>query len=151
MATLKAKINLNTLNKECNLIDHAKIKWAYYYNTKPIIQCKRCQQLGHATSNCFAPTRCLKCAGDLWSRECPHDVTTAPKCANCGASQLSNSEECVVSRKIIGNIEERKQRSQHSRKPPLQRYQPAPMPTYNAANPPAPQQQPRFTKSNKKK
>lgn len=50
---------------------------------KRIIQCHRCQQWGHASSNCYGEIKCLKCAGTHLTQECTKSPDTAAKCANC--------------------------------------------------------------------
>ncbi|KAK2577804.1 hypothetical protein KPH14_000697 [Odynerus spinipes] len=56
---------------------------------KPIVfQCRRCQQIGHASSNCFLKPTCSKCAGEHEVVNCPiKDETdkSKQKCVNCNS------------------------------------------------------------------
>ncbi|KAK2581555.1 hypothetical protein KPH14_005206 [Odynerus spinipes] len=53
-----------------------------------IFQCRKCQQIGHASSNCFLKPTCNKCAGEHEVKDCPiKDETdkTKQKCINCNS------------------------------------------------------------------
>lgn len=66
---------------------HQPIKWERL-RRKRIFQCARCQQVGHASSNCNYEQRCVRCAGNHdKDAECPVAKNSDPsltKCANCG-------------------------------------------------------------------
>lgn len=54
-------------------------------------QCHRCQLYGHASRNCFAKPRCVKCLGDHGTPDCPRPkdrslCTEPPSCVLCRAS-----------------------------------------------------------------
>lgn len=55
---------------------------------RDVIQCKNCQRLGHAATNCNMPYRCVKCNDkhDPGRCSCPTDIQLDKKklfCANC--------------------------------------------------------------------
>ena len=88
----------------------------YIYNTsitiedpkrkKTIVQCKRCQQYGHTRNNCTRPFRCVKCAGNHNTTDCPKKDRTIPcKCALCHEEHPANYKGC----KVFLEIQERKQ------------------------------------------
>lgn len=57
-----------------------------------ILQCYRCQQLGHTPAGCKADERCMKCASRQHkTSECS---TTSYKCTNCGGDHASCSRAC---------------------------------------------------------
>jgi hypothetical protein len=53
---------------------------------RTIIQCFKCQAIGHTYINCHAPQRCLKCSGPHAFKDCKDE--TPSKCANCGGLTL---------------------------------------------------------------
>lgn len=62
-------------------------------------QCHRCQLVGHASTNCHRPTRCIRCAGEHLVRNCPRPRTDAPTCANCGQGHAANDHRCPYLRR----------------------------------------------------
>lgn len=83
----------------------------YIYHTAVIIedpkkrqvvpQCTRCQQYGHTKNNCSRPFRCVKCALNHKTSECPKkDRNTPAKCALCLGSHPANFKGCQVYREI---------------------------------------------------
>lgn len=68
------------------LLLHQVVKWEYLRKEK-IFQCKRCQRLGHASSNCRLVFRCVKCGLDHGPQKCAlkeQDPRSSLKCCNCG-------------------------------------------------------------------
>ncbi|EFN73731.1 Nucleic-acid-binding protein from transposon X-element, partial [Camponotus floridanus] len=75
--------NLIKINRLC----HHIITWDKLKN-KNIIQCKRCQRLGHVASNCNLKYRCVKCKDSHVPGECklsPNSIQDKNQlyCANC--------------------------------------------------------------------
>lgn len=101
--------NTVTLNKikQLNVISNVIITWEKVINKKRTIQCHRCQEWSHASSNCNSQPKCLKCGLDHWTRECPKDDDTPPKCANCDGTHLASDTKCKVYQDKIKKIEER--------------------------------------------
>lgn len=62
-----------------------------------VLQCKRCQRLGHVAANCHDDYRCVKCAQShnpgecAITRESPDDQL---KCALCGGQHVASSKKC---------------------------------------------------------
>lgn len=125
------------LNKNLNVVCHTRVTWARHVNRKQIIQCHRCQQWGHATSNCSAKLRCLKCSNAHWSRDCTlvskDDVNTHQhiKCPNCEGKHLAFSQDCPVYIRRVELINKSKERRNYQQHQPAPRYIPAPPPKTN--------------------
>lgn len=84
------------LNNNAKYIAHTRVQWERHINTKRIIQCHRCQLWSHATANCRATPKCLKCGDDHWTRECQKTPDTPAKCANCEGPHPANNTSCPV-------------------------------------------------------
>lgn len=74
-------VNLTFLTENIKFVCNTKIKWELHNNNKKISQCKRCQEWGHATTNCFADPTCAHCAESHWTYQCMKKETI--KCSNC--------------------------------------------------------------------
>lgn len=94
MITIYGNMNIKILAHQVRYLSHTKIKWEKYYNKKRITQCHRCQEWGHATTNCHVTPKCLKCAEEHLTRECKKPATTPAKCANCGNDHPANATIC---------------------------------------------------------
>ena len=65
---------------------YQRVKWEHLKKPK-LFQCRRCQRVRHASSNCNLPYRCVKCAQIHEIGKCPiikEADKAALKCANCG-------------------------------------------------------------------
>ncbi|KAG5670078.1 hypothetical protein PVAND_000363 [Polypedilum vanderplanki] len=83
--------------QDVKAINHIRISWQNFRHTrKGPTQCMNCLRFGHGTANCHLISRCIRCAGDHKSKECPliqvpdgetlsKIATTKLKCALCGA------------------------------------------------------------------
>ncbi|GBP86542.1 RNA-directed DNA polymerase from mobile element jockey [Eumeta japonica] len=85
-------------------------------------QCHRCQRYGHASANCHAQPRCVKCLIPHWNREYPFTKESGekPACVNCNQSHTANYKGCPKAPKILvkrTNRQDQKQTSGVS--PPL--------------------------------
>src|SRR6266550_3925021 len=67
--------------------------------TRDIPQCVRCQQLGHTKNYCAIAQRCVKCAGNHWTKDCKKPIDVKPTCANCGGEHPANYNGCPVYKK----------------------------------------------------
>ena len=64
---------------------------------KPIIvQCTKCQDLGHTKTYCHHQARCVKCAGPHASDTCQRPRDLPAKCALCGEEHPANYRGCKV-------------------------------------------------------
>lgn len=108
LITTDSEHTLRSISK-IRAIDYTMISWERYLNNKRIIQCHRCQAWGHATSNCHAAPKCLKCAQDHQTKDClKTDKDTPAKCINCEGPHPANSIDCPVYKKKIEMIDNRK-------------------------------------------
>lgn len=77
--------HLSELTKTKNILYQA-VRWEHL-KKKQIFQCKNCQRLGHASSNCHLKYRCVKCSLSHEPGKCNitgQIDTQQLKCANCG-------------------------------------------------------------------
>lgn len=94
---------------------HTCIKWEKIIK-KDRIQCKRCQRIGHAASNCNLEYRCVKCDQQHNPGECNRSnaspaekIETPPFCINCkshghpasyrGCPKLKEMREAIAAKK----------------------------------------------------
>src|SRR6266576_2009726 len=78
---------------------YTKVTMEAPWKTRVIPQCVRCQQLGHTKNYCAIAQRCVKCAGNYWTKECTKTVDTKPTCANCGGEHPTNYKGCPIYKK----------------------------------------------------
>ena len=98
-------VTLRQLEGKVKTLCNTRVWWSRHTNNKVISQCHRCQQWGHATSNCGAPAKCLKCAGPHLTAECKPEIAAEEfKCANCSGNHCANSTDCPVYIKKIENL-----------------------------------------------
>lgn len=123
-----SSITLRYLNQNIRYLNNIRIFFEERRNTRPIIQCKRCQQWGHATSNCYRQVRCVRCAGSHATKECEehHAGPITWKCANCGGDHQANNTDCPIYQQKTQNLQ-----SKREDKRPIQ-YRDAPAPATNA-------------------
>ncbi|XP_046980479.1 uncharacterized protein LOC124545575 [Schistocerca americana] len=57
-------------------------------------QCYRCLQPGHVARYCDRPQKCVRCAGDHRSDECPVPREEPAKCCNCGEALPASYGGC---------------------------------------------------------
>lgn len=137
MKTKYRPLYLVITNKQTKLQDmdkikivfYTRIKWEKHVNKKLIIQCKRCQIWGHATSNCHNIAKCLKCAEHHWTKDCTKPLDKPAKCANCEGDHPANSTSCASYLEKITFINKNKRQHQKVIQP---RYIEAPPPSTNA-------------------
>lgn len=83
------------------------VQWKFLGREK-IFQRKRCQRLGHASSNCQLPFRCVKCGGDHRPKACPITAVMSKdslKCANYGqVGHPANYRGCIYYKHALSII-----------------------------------------------
>jgi hypothetical protein len=95
---------LVSLERSPNTKDIYNITNIQYYRVKietyrppAILQCYRCQRMGHSQDTCNALPRCLKCAQGHFTKACTkRDKTTPCTCANCLGDHPANYRGCPV-------------------------------------------------------
>lgn len=128
MVVTNNTITLKEMQARVRYLDHTSVTWERHINNKIIIQCHRCQQWGHATTNCRAAPTCLKCAEGHFTKECQKSMNEPAKCANCGGPHPANNTQCVIYKRRIEGVER-----QATRIPPpaAMKYVAAPIPRTN--------------------
>lgn len=96
---------------------HQQIYWEKLMRRDPI-QCKKCQRIGHAASNCNLPYRCVKCDSKHEPGKCPcqpHTLIEKEKlfCVNCndyghpasyrGCPKLIENKKRLMNRNLTNN------------------------------------------------
>jgi hypothetical protein len=78
-----------------NYILYQKVYWERLIVDRPV-QCMRCQDFGHAASNCTKKYRCVKCVLNHGPKECPFTDKEKQKatCTNCGGDHPANYLGC---------------------------------------------------------
>ncbi|CAH0562889.1 unnamed protein product [Brassicogethes aeneus] len=128
MITTSSAVTLQWLNSNVQYIDHTRVFWERKKNKRTIIQCHRCQEWGHATTNCNNQFKCLKCAKEHPTNTCTKSKDTPATCANCEGNHPANSVDCPVYLYKITQIADRyKTKPQQSKT-----YTQAPPPETNA-------------------
>jgi hypothetical protein len=127
-------VTLNQLETEARTLINTRIEWARHINNKLITQCHRCQRWWHATSNCNAAPRCLKCAREHFTYTHKDNVPKEQvKCANCGGAHVASHVSCPAYKSRVQNLIAN--RPNNSNKTAAPNFVPAPQPT---TNPPPP-------------
>lgn len=101
--------NLKYIYHTCVNIEDPKRK-------KTIPQCKRCQQYGHTKNYCMRPYRCVKCAENHNTLECPKTKDEPAKCALCLGEHAASYKGC----KVFQEIQKRKSNSRVQTRPWIQ-------------------------------
>lgn len=91
-------------NKEIYKIDlllYSKVIFEQPYKKREIPQCMRCQQYGHTKSYCYKTPRCVKCAENHLTQNCPRKAkSSGVTCTNCGENHPANYRGCVVFKQL---------------------------------------------------
>ena len=69
-----------------------------------VVQCFKCQAIGHISRNCWRQQRCVKCTGQHTKNECPASVNRGIaklKCVFCGLQHPSSFIGCVKRKEEI--------------------------------------------------
>lgn len=121
------KTTLRYLKQHVRIVNYTVVSWERHYSNRKITQCRRCQNWGHATSNCFRSYQCLKCAEGHLTKDCTKTMDTPAKCANCGGDHPANSIKCEV----YINLLEKLHKTSNKKKEEPKKYIPAPLPKEN--------------------
>jgi hypothetical protein len=93
-----------TNNKDIYGIDllmHTKVKFEAPYVKREIPQCKRCQKFGHTKNFCRNAPKCVKCAAEHLTDQCPRTVNDSNVlCANCQEHHPANYRGCIVHKQL---------------------------------------------------
>lgn len=83
--------------KKITGVQNIRVRWDTYSRPQRATQCYNCQDFGHSARNCFKPARCMKCASNHSTRDCPlpKGKVNNVKCCNCGENHTSNYQMCI--------------------------------------------------------
>ncbi|KAK9721117.1 hypothetical protein QE152_g21706 [Popillia japonica] len=112
MITVPKTVNLKLLQTKVRYLQNTRVYFEAHFSKREVIQCKKCQAWGHATSNCFLNvSRCVKCADEHRSFECKKERDIPARCCNCRGDHPASSMECPAYKKALD------ERNRRSRKP----------------------------------
>lgn len=120
---------LKSLQRNVKYVCQTRVSWERRRNSRVLTQCHRCQRWNHATSNCHSSPRCLKCAGEHWTRECTLSREEKPTCTNCEGGHVASNLECPVYKGLLADAKRDSRRS--TQKAATSTYEPAPLPATN--------------------
>ena len=93
---------------------------------RQIPQCARCQKYGHTKSFCHRKPKCIKCAGDHFSIDCPRKTRSdSVKCFLWDGNHPANYKGCRVyqelqkskypplRKKSVGHLNSKDQNAEH--------------------------------------
>jgi hypothetical protein len=89
----------NSFNKDIYKLQHllhSIVQIEEPRQKKTIVQCSRCQTLGHTKSYCNHPARCVRCAGLHLTSDCTKSRDTPATCVLCGKDHPANYKGCTV-------------------------------------------------------
>jgi hypothetical protein len=93
-------------------------------SARTIIQCFKCQAIGHTHTNCHATQRCLKCSGPHAFKDCKDE--TPSKCANCGGPHFACARICPAIKAASNNSSQPKKQQHQKTSQQQQQKQPQP-------------------------
>lgn len=97
-----AKINEITSSIKCVL--NQPIQWEAFERRNIGTQCRKCQQFGHAASNCGMEYRCVKCTHKHNPNECLLEDNSLACCVNCKENHTANDRNCKVYKEYVSKI-----------------------------------------------
>lgn len=111
--------------KKIRYLSYVHVTWERRRTTTKIIQCRRCCQWGHATTNCYRQHKCMYCAGNHQAKNCT-SKDGPRKCVNCNKQHPANAQICNVYKFKLDKMNEALPQQQQKR------YTEAPTPKENA-------------------
>ena len=106
-AIINGNINMLTSVKE---IDHFWVNISPFSSPRSVVQCFRCQRIGHSATNCNMDRRCVKCSRNHGKDDCiatPFNGRQHLKCALCSGNHCANAQICLVQQAEIAKIKNR--------------------------------------------
>lgn len=97
-------LKTNENNKEIYKIEfllNDKVKVEPPKPKREIVQCTRCQRYGHTKNFCTHQHRCVKCAQNHATADCPRKTRSDDvKCVLCGGNHSANYKGCPVYKQL---------------------------------------------------
>lgn len=134
MIVTSSALTLKYLSQNIRYVMGIRIYIEERRNNRKVIQCRRCQQWGHATSNCFRQERCVRCAGEHLTKDCEKHNEGAVnwKCANCNGAHQANNIDCPIYQSKLSNLQNNREGRPAPKDIRQQQYIDAPPPERNA-------------------
>lgn len=80
---------------------NTKIKFEAPNKKREIPQCTRCQRYEHTKNFCSRQARCVKCAGNHLTQECPmKERSNNVKCVHCEGNHPANYKGCSIYKQL---------------------------------------------------
>lgn len=80
---------------------NSRVKFEPPHQKREIPQCVKCQRYGHTKKFCNRSARCVKCAGEHATTECPRkDKNNEVKCILCNGNHPANYKGCAVYKEL---------------------------------------------------
>lgn len=111
---------------------YTRVKVEEPHKRQELIQCHRCQQFLHSKGYCHHNPKCVKCAGDHLTANCPKPKEAPPTCALCKGTHPANYRGCQVHQELQKKIRGERREANPERRKPLNR----PMTTASLPPPP---------------
>ena len=93
ISSVNGSLKLSDLRRDHKCIFRTIVRWEFKRKNKDrIVQCHKCQMLGHGEKGCFVGYRCANCAGKHKTDECNVNIT---KCANCNGNHKLFERFCL--------------------------------------------------------
>lgn len=90
---------------EVKSLENIRVAILPFRNANSIIQCFRCQGIGHVAPNCNMNRKCLRCSGNHGKEECrAKEDKSLLCCALCGGKHAANFQYCTVRNAAIQRI-----------------------------------------------
>lgn len=78
------------------VLQYTKIKVEEPRVRKEVVQCTRCLAFGHTANYCFHTAKCVKCAEEHPTKDCPYPRSYSSKCANCDGNHPASYKGCTI-------------------------------------------------------
>lgn len=93
VVTIKTGTEYKDIYKTTNLC-HCIVRWERYKAKRPVQQCYRCQQFGHASMYCGRPARCVKCKHHHSTQDCTKLPPNPQSVSTVGGAHPANYSGC---------------------------------------------------------
>ncbi|CAG9837053.1 unnamed protein product [Diabrotica balteata] len=104
--------------KKINGVNDIRVRWDAYSKPSRATQCYNCQDFGHSARNCYKSPRCMKCAENHQTRNCPlpKGQVNKVRCCNCNEAHTSNYPMCSKHIEYLDRQAARRNRNQPQQK-----------------------------------
>ena len=106
---------------------HTIVHFEAPHTKREIPQCMRCQQFGHTKNYCRNNPRCVKCAAQHLTSECPRKTKDDNVlCVNCHEKHPANYRGCIIHKQLQQKMYPAlRNRTPHNQQPPRPKQDPS--------------------------